>query len=239
MLKAMTLNLWCYFDWDNRKENIVSLIRKESPDFIAFQEVQTNHAFSPFPQTDYLAEQTGYKYTVFAPMYKRDGQVDTSGNMTQETSYGLGLVSKHPIISVESYFLRKHPDYDEETSVLFCKLDVDNAAIDACIVHFGNSDLFSELHLNELMDVCKERNIKPIILGDFNNFDLGAYKQQCLAGYSISTDIEQYESMPKNNGTLDYIVVPSSDFEITQVECPDVYVSDHRAVVANIKMTNK
>ncbi|MEO5690967.1 MAG: endonuclease/exonuclease/phosphatase family protein [Candidatus Saccharimonadales bacterium] len=234
MIKAMTLNLWCYFDWENRKDNITSLIHDESPDFLAFQEVQTNHAFSPFPQSDYIAESAGYKYKIFAPMYKRDGQIDTSGNMTQETSYGLGFISKHPIISVESYYLKRHPDYDEETSVLFCKIDVDSREIDICNVHFGNSDLFSELHLNELMDLCKKRNVNPIILGDFNNFDLGAYKQKCLTGYSLSTDIEKYESMPKNNGTLDYIIVPSSDFDITDVKCPEIYVSDHRAVIADI-----
>lgn len=235
MLKAMMLNLWCYFDWDNRKDNIVSLLRDESPDFVAFQEVQTNHAFSPFPQTDYLAEESGYKYKVFAPMYKRDGQIDESGNMTQETSYGLGVISKYPIVSVESYFLKRHPNYDEETSVLFCKLDIHGELFTVCNVHFGNSDLFSELHLKELMELCEKRNIQPIILGDFNNFNLVDFKQNVLANYSISSEIKEYMSMPKNNGTLDYIVVPSHDFEITKVVCPDLYVSDHRAVIASIK----
>jgi endonuclease/exonuclease/phosphatase family metal-dependent hydrolase len=235
MLKVMTLNLWCYFDWDNRKDNIVSLLQDESPDLVAFQEAQTNHAFSPFPQTDYLAERSGYKYRVFAPMYKRDGQIDASGDMTQETSYGLGLISKYPIVSVESYFLKRHPDYDEETSVLFCNLDINGKLVTVCNVHFGNSDLFSELHLNELMDLCENRGIQPIILGDFNNFNLADFKQSCLSDYSISSELHQYTSMPKNNGTLDYIVVPSSSFEIASVVCPEVYVSDHRPVIAVIK----
>lgn len=234
MLKAMTLNLWCYFDWENRKENITSLILDESPDFIAFQETQTNHAFSALPQSDFIAEACGYKYRVFAPTYKRDGQIDREGNMSQETSYGLAFISKHPIIKVESYYLRRHPEYDEETSVLFCTINVDGKSVDICNVHFGNSDLFSELHLNELMDVCEERDIEPIILGDFNNFDLAKYKQNRLKNYTITTEKTSYESMPKNHGTLDYIVVPSSRYDIARVLCPDVYVSDHRAVIADI-----
>jgi len=232
----MTLNLWCYFDWENRKDNIVSLIRNESPDFITFQEAQTNHAFSAFPQSDFIADTTGYSYKVFAPTYKRDGQIDKNGDMNQETSYGLAFISKHPITSVETYFLRRHPDYDEETSVLFCKVDVGGEIIDICNVHFGNSDLFSDLHLNELIDLCEERNIEPIIAGDFNNFNLSAYKQSRLKDYILSTDIKEYESMPKNKGTLDYIIVPSSIYDIKTINCPDTYVSDHRALIANINL---
>lgn len=234
MLKVMTLNLWCYFDWDNRKDNITSLIKEESPDIIGFQESQTNHAFSDFPQSDVIANATGYTYRVFAPTYKRDGQVDADGGMTQETSYGLALISKYPIVSVETYFLRRHPDYTEETSVLFCKIDVGGTIVDVCSVHFGNSELWSNLHLNELMDLCEERNVQPIILGDFNHFHLDVYKENRLKDYSLTTDIAEYESMPKNNGTLDYIVVPSSLYTIDEVTCPEVYVSDHRAVVATI-----
>ena len=235
MLKLMTLNLWCYFDWTNRKDSIMSLIDDESPDIVAFQEAQTNHAFSPLPQSYVIAKATDYKYHVFAPMYKRDEQVDTEGGMTQETSYGLALISKHPIITIESYFLKRHPDYNEETSVLFCTLEVDGQEVEVCNVHFGNSDLFSDLHLRELLDLCDKRQTTPILLGDFNNFNLGAYKQERLKDYSLTTDVAAYESMPKNSGTLDYIAVPSKQYEIITVTCPDIYVSDHRAVIAQIQ----
>lgn len=230
----MTLNLWVYFDWDNRKDAIISLVNEQAPDVIAFQEAQTNHAFSPWPQSDFVADKCGYKYRVFAPTYKRDGQIDRDGGMTQETSFGLALISKHPIVSAETYFLRQHPDHDEACSVLFCKIDVNGELVDVCNVHFGNSDLFADLHLNELMDACEERGIQPIIMGDFNHFDLGSYKQTRLQNYTLSTDIASYESMPKNAGTLDYIVAPTAKYAIKNVICPDAYVSDHRAVSAEV-----
>lgn len=234
MLKLMTLNIWCYFDWKNRKDTILSVVDAQQPDVIALQEVQTNHAFSPLPQSDFIADNCNYRYRVFAPTYKRDGQIDQDGGMTQETSYGLALISKYPVISSETYFLRQHPDHDEACSVLFVKLDVDGDEVDLCNVHFGNSDLFSDLHLNELMDVCEERGVTPIMLGDFNNFDLGAYKTTRLREYSIATDIADYESMPKNNGTLDYVAVPLSTYTIADVLCPPEYMSDHRALIATI-----
>ena len=238
MLNLMTLNLWCYFDWENRKDTIISVVNKLSPDIIAFQEAQTNHSFSPWPQSDFIADNCEYKYQVFAPTYKRDGQIDKAGGMTQETSYGLALISKYPIMSAETYFLRRHPDYTEETSVLFCKIDVGGTIVDVCNVHFGNSELWSDLHLNELMDLCEERNIQPIILGDFNHFHLDVYKENRLKDYSLSTDIAEYESMPKNSGTLDYIVVPTKKYIIKSLVCPPEYVSDHRALFASIENNN-
>jgi endonuclease/exonuclease/phosphatase family metal-dependent hydrolase len=235
MLKTMTLNLWCYFDWQNRRDNIVSLAKELDPDLITFQEAQTNASFSPYPQSDFIADSCGYKYRVFAPTYGRDGQIDKNGNMTIRASYGLALISKHPVISSETYFLRQHPDHDEVCSVLSCKIDVNGTMVDVCNVHFGNSDLFSDLHLNELMDLCESRKLEPIIQGDFNIFDLSVYKENRLKGYTLSTDITKYESMPKNHGTLDYIVAPSSKYAIKKVICPDTYVSDHRALFATIE----
>lgn len=231
----MTLNLWCYFDWNNRKDAIVSLISKESPDVIAFQEAQTNHSFSPLPQSDTIANMCGYTYRVFAPTYKRDGQIDKDGGMTQETSFGLALLSKYPILSSETYFLRQHPSHDEACSVLFVTLNVNGEQVDICNVHFGNSDLFSDLHLNELMDVCEERSLQPIILGDFNHFNLAVYKENRLKDYVLSTDLLNYTSIPKNNGTLDYIIAPKESYSISEVICPNDYVSDHRAVFATVK----
>lgn len=235
MLKFMTLNLWCYFDWENRKDNITSVVNDLNPDFIAFQEAQTNHAFSPWPQSDFIADNGGFTHRVFAPTYKRDGQIDKDGGMTQETSFGLACISKYPIISSETYFLRQHPDHDEACSVLFVKIDMDGSQVDICNVHFGNSDLFSDLHFNELMDLCEKRGVKPILLGDFNHFNLGIYKENWLKNYSLTTDVAEYESMPKNSGTLDYIVVPSEQYTITNVICPPEYLSDHRGLFAAVE----
>ena len=231
----MTLNIWRYYDWNSREGNIVNTINDLAPDCIGLQEVQTNHAFSPWPQSSAIADSCGFKYRIFAPAYKKEGQIDKDGGSTQDASYGLAFMSKYPIISSESYFLRQHPDYDEPCSVLFVRIDIDGREVDICNVHFGNSDLFSDLHLNELMNLCEERNLKPIIIGDFNNFDLASYKATRLRDYMLSSDVTTYESMPKNKGTLDYIIVPSKDYRITSITCPQEYLSDHRAVFAKIE----
>lgn len=230
----MTLNLWVYYDWETRKDNITTLVKNHNPDFIALQEVQTNLAFSDYPQSDFVAG-SDYTYRIFAPTYARNNQLDTNGEHTQRTSYGLAFISKYPILSAETYFLRRYPDHDEENSVLFCTVDFNGTQVAFCAVHFANSDKHSDLHINELMDLCDKRKIKPILLGDFNNFNLGAYKATRLKDYTISTDIATYMSMPKDNGTLDYIAVPSNSYKLANVLCPDMYVSDHRALIATIE----
>lgn len=234
MIKLATLNIWGYTDWVNRKDSIVSVINSLQPDILALQEVQTNLAFSPRPQSDFLAKCCGFSYRIFAPTYRRGQQIDRQGEETQEASYGLALLSMYPIMSSETYFLRQHTEHAETCSVLFVALNVDGARTEICNVHFGNSDLSSDLHLNELMDLCEMRKSRPIIVGDFNNFGLNGYKQTRLDGYELSTDKADYISLPKNDGTLDYIAAPSGSYSIREVICPEEYLSDHRMVLASI-----
>jgi len=235
MLKIMTLNMWGYYEWENRKENLLSLIREQNPDCIALQEVQLNHAFSDYPESDFIADNLDYKYRVFAPTYPRNDQIDRDGNRNQRTSYGLAFLSRYPIETSETHFLELYPDHDEECSVVFCKVNVAGKLIDMCNVHFANSDKHSDLHLHELMDVCEKRKQQPIILGDFNNFNLSSYKSTRLKDYALSTDKNEYTSLPKDDGTLDYIVAPTSKYSLASVTCPDTYVSDHRALFATVE----
>jgi endonuclease/exonuclease/phosphatase family metal-dependent hydrolase len=234
MLRIMSLNIWRYHDWANRKDNIIDAITGFSPDCIGLQEIQTNLAFSSRPQSDVIADECGYKYRVFAPAYRLSGQIDREGNSTQDTSYGLAFLSKHPIVSSESYFLKQHPDYTEPCTILFVTVDINGDLVELCNVHFGNRDLFADLHLNELMDLCERRKRFPIILGDFNHFNLAYYTPTRLKRYTLSSDIAKYESMPKNKGTLDYVIVPKVKFTIDSVICPTTYLSDHRTVIADI-----
>lgn len=231
----MTLNLWGYHDWDNRVDAIVSLIQEHNPDCIALQEVLTNHAFSNYPQSDYIADRSGYKYRIFAPTYARTNSRDRAGNRTQRASYGLAFLSRYPIVSSESYFLQQYPDHDEAHTVLLCSVEVNGFLMETCTVHFANSTKHADLHLNELMDLIEKRKVRPIVLGDFNIYDLSAYKNTRLKAYTLSTDVAAYTSMPSDNGTLDYIVAPESKYHFKEVTCPNVYVSDHRALLATIE----
>lgn len=234
-IKFMTLNLWAYFDWGNRKDNLISVLKDESPDVVTLQEVQINTYFSNVSQVEDLAGQLGYTYYAYSPVWGRTDYMHYDEHKDTRLSHGLGFMSKYPIVSIESYFLKQQPDHDEPYNVQFVMLDINGSNQLVCNVHFGNSDTWSDLHLKELMQLCHDRNIQPILLGDFNNFNLEKYKAELLKDHTISTEIEEYESMPKNQGTLDYIVVPKNS-ELSNINCIQDYISDHRAVTATIEM---
>lgn len=235
MLKIMTLNLWRYYDWGNRKKNIIKLINGNSPDVIGMQEVQTNTSFSFYPQSNDIANNTDYKYRTFAPTSVKFNQIDKKGKKTMRATHGLAILSKYPIISSESYVLEQQKSDKEARSVLFCTIQKNDQIIEVCNVHFSNDDDLAHLHLKELMEICTERKINPIIFGDFNLFDISKYKSNILSNYLSSIDFKNYQSYPKDNGTLDYVLVPDK-YSIKKVICPTLYVSDHRALITDIKL---
>jgi len=229
----MTLNMWGYFDWKKRKDTLNAVVDDQSPDIVALQEVQLNTQFSHSSQVEVLAKNLGYTYFAYSPVWGRTDHMHWDEHKETRLSHGLGFMSKYPIISVESYFLLQQPDHDEPYNMQLIELDIDGDRQLFCNVHFGNSDNWSELHLRETMKLCKDRNITPILLGDFNNFNLEQFKTDILKDYFISTEIASYKSMPKDNGTLDYIVVPKG-IQMSAVECLHTYVSDHRALIADL-----
>jgi endonuclease/exonuclease/phosphatase family metal-dependent hydrolase len=233
-LKLMTLNLWCYFDWDNRVSNIDTLIENESPDIVAFQEVQINTQFTSEPSSRTLTRHK-YPYHLYEPAWGVTEFMPYDEHSMSRQSHGLAIASRYPILSHEVIRLTQHEGREEPAIALLCKLAIDGTETYVCNVHFDNTDPTSEAHLKELMGYLAERHTEPIMLGDFNNFNLTKFSSSVLKDYTISTEISEYTSIPKNNGTLDYIVVPKPGV-IESVRCPEIYVSDHRPVVATIRI---
>ena len=235
MFKTMTLNLFRYHDWDKRKNNIVTLVTDREPDIVMMQEVLTNQAFSDRPQSDFVANECDYKYRAFAPTLIRMNSRDKDGNRNQQASEGQACISKHPIVSTENYFLKQYPDYPEDISVQFCSIEVSDELLELCNVHFANNHIAYK-QLDELLELIDKRQITPIILGDFNIYKLAAYKEKSrhLKSYQISSEVTKYISYEADDESLDYIAVPESKYEIEDVTCPELYVSDHKAVIATI-----
>jgi len=236
MLRLMTLNLWGYEQWGDRKDAVLSLINRQSPDVIALQEVQLDMNKSSISQASFLAKKELYPYTVYVPSF-RTKRHPRRQSLSGGYSHGLALLSRYPIVSSELYLLSQGAEFNEPCSVLFANIQVDGENIDLCNVHFGNTDQESSKHLEELSEICVARDSQPIILGDFNMFELDKHTSSApLRGYSLSSDELSYISIPKNNGTLDYIAIPKQ-YSFSSVTCPKDIVSDHRAVCADIEAT--
>lgn len=230
----MTLNLWAYNDWSNRKQNILNLIHDLRLDILTLQEVRIDAQYSSLPQSQELAEKCGYKYHAYSPAWSRSLVGEATKSNTSAMSHGLSIVSKFPITNVSTRFLTKHPDFDEPCIIMFADIDIDGDLYSVCNVHFANRDLYADLHLKELMSICSSSSRPTIIQGDYNIFHLEDYTSTLLQEYELSSEKAQYQSFSKDNATLDYIIVPSSTYQIDEVFCSNVYVSDHNAVMAKI-----
>lgn len=234
MLTVLTLNLWGYKDWSHRKSNVVELLKTVDADIVALQEVQQDGYISENPQSSILASLCGYKYTLFQPACSKQGNAINNTHIL----HGLALLSKHKIITHSVHMLNKHNALHEQCIILTAKLRVADSNIDICNVHFHNTDKTSLLHLKETMRYIHDKNINPIIFGDFNNYNLNKFKH-LMPGYVLSSDFVDYSSFIKDNGILDYIAIPDNCFKFLSVHTSIKYVSDHKALWSDLKIDDR
>ena len=79
------------------------------------------------------------------------------------------------------------------------------------------------------------RGLASVLIGDFNIFNMSKYRGLYDGAYKASNDKYEYISYPKDNDSLDYVLIPLS-YEFESFICRDEYVSDHRMVVTKIKL---
>jgi hypothetical protein len=66
ILKIVSLNIWRYYEWEKRKEKIYSYLQENESDIILFQETIYDASFSFKNQTQIIAENLGYLYSLFS-----------------------------------------------------------------------------------------------------------------------------------------------------------------------------
>ncbi len=230
MIKLLTLNLWGFNDWSNRKNNITGILNELQPDIVALQEVRSDDKFFQEPQSSIIAKLCDYKYRIYVPSHKK---VITEGVEKRNVDHGLALLSKYSILESEAIFLEKLPEDNEQAIIVLSKIKFKDKSLHICNVHFENNDRAAERQLKQTMNLMHDKGILPIILGDFNIYKLDNYKN-ILHNYRISTEFTPYVSYPKDNGTLDYIVIPDNGYDFDEVVCLKSYVSDHRAIFGKI-----
>jgi len=232
MIKIFNLNLWRYNDFENRLTNLVKSVDNLQPDVIFLQEAQLDTRFSFLTQVELIKNQLNmnYRYTFHSTVYKKKHQ--KGEKLDTPIDHGMGILSKYPILNCFEYYLN-HEDSDlEPRSVLFFELEKDNVIHKFINIHFTNKEEIAQTELGEIFQLLKDRNEDRIMVGDFNMFNLSDY----LKGndrYTLSYDFKQYISYKKDEGTLDYILIPKN-YHFEKFECLEEYMSDHNAIFAQI-----
>lgn len=240
-MKILSLNLWRYYDWENRFENIVESIKEKKPDVIFLQETQLDKEKNNFSQVEILKKELQeYKYSIFSTIVVKTHQ--RGKKLKNPIQHGMAILSKHPIINSFNYFLELSEDEKEHRSILCFDIEKDGKIEKMANVHFGNRENWAKKQLKEFINFLNLRNEKRIMAGDFNLFEMIEYSD-IYKDYKLSYDFKKYQSfkddyengkMVEKKGTLDYILIPDN-YEFEKLEVIDKYLSDHSGLSSEIR----
>ena len=245
-LKLLTLNIWRYRNWEQRKPILIKLLKKENPDIIFLQEAiyDNKNQKGEKNQVEQIANILGYKYFSYGKLarIKKDfpGEV-----FDRPIWFGNGIISMYPIKKSKKILLKHYPENNDKRSLgfLYGQINVEKTKIDVLSVHFLNNDKSSKLNLIETINWVKKNKLKPIIAGDFNIIKTKNLREVVDKDYEISYYKNKYLSYPVTEFshnrvpvTLDYIISHKDKFIMQGVKCIETDASDHNAVVVEIEI---
>ena len=232
MLKLLDLNIALYNDWDTRMPKIVNFIKEQKPDIVTLEEVMDDAKYNRYGdnQAKQIARATGLSHCAFY----------LSGNLQRESPQWVGsrrartgdaILSRYALTNIVKRRLKRHQDDRHYRGIVKARV-MSKSPIDLIVVHFSNNDIFSRLHMEEVLEYIKRVNIKPVIVGDFN-----MYPKNILSvvpkDYTLSYSLNRYVSFPSEGNTFDYIMLPKF-LKFKSLECIDGGFSDHSSLVAEI-----
>lgn len=231
MISLFTLNLWRYYDFEIRFPKIVKTIKENNPDIIFLQEVQLDITQSPLSQAELIKNKLSeYKYSLCSTIYLKDSQ--KGEKLVSPIQHGMAILSKYPIINSFEYYVKLNEDELEPRSILCCDIDINETTYKFANIHFANKEEWAKNQMIDFMHFINLRSEKRIMIGDFNMFNLSNY-EELKRGYKSSYDFKKYTSYPKDNGTLDYILIPESQtFQVLKIT--EEEVSDHKGIYVEI-----
>ncbi|MBU2589619.1 MAG: endonuclease/exonuclease/phosphatase family protein [Nanoarchaeota archaeon] len=240
-LKIITNNIWRYYDWENRKDKIIDFLKEKDADIVFLQEVVFDERKKWENQVQEINEKLKYKSFAFSKLTQLTKWHKEPINWIMYL--GLGLLSKFPIKHSEIILLPIFKEYGDKKQLGFhhLTLETPKGDLDLINVHFANNNESARLHLQKTLRWCKEKNIKPIIAGDFNIKIIKQLLKEADKDYEISYCIKPYKSFyptkfshDKEPITLDYIIAHKDKFRIIEVKCINTDISDHKPVIATI-----
>lgn len=204
------------------------------PDLLALQEADAASRWSGnFDHVSYLADQLGL-----------DERAHSLHINNWAVSYGTALLSRLPIAEqIHHAFAGSFPTPNKGFTLARIDWQPSPAqpvqAIDVVSLHLDFSRQSVRLaQIAELIDVLAEREAALIVMGDFNDARLAAEllpaaiakRDRGLSSHPQASNLPTYKSK-----VLDWILV-SDELEFSSYQVLETPLSDHRAVVARVRL---
>lgn len=158
----------------------------------------------------------------------------------QEGAYGLGILSKYPILNVEKRrlkLLKKGPNGNSISMLLATVHLPGGKNILFTTVHYSASDKETRLsQVRETIQYLSENSLQVIFTGDLNATP-EVEEMQLLQQYLQPTDISGIFTFPETNPIkkIDYILIsPEALHRVKKISAPHVHYSDHLPLIADI-----
>lgn len=232
-LRIMTYNIHHGADRNevNTVDSIGYFIKSQSPDIVGLQEVDSVCTRSGrVDQMKRLAEITGMHYA-FIPHFPYQGG-----------SYGLGVLSKYPIVNTERKKLKllKPGQNGDSVSMLFATIAVSRKKkILFVTAHYSAYDQATrDSQVTETFRYLDEYHLPVILTGDLNatpDNPVISRLTERLRNVDPSSKFTFPDDVPSK--AIDYILVsPGHLKKVTNVTVPVVHHSDHRPLSADIQL---
>ena len=212
---------------------IANDILDQNLDIVGIQEVDRNADRSQFiDMMKLLSEHTGYKYYCF---FKA---LDMSVFEGHSGDYGIGILSKYPILNTEKTYINNGDmSIGLESRVLgFAEINVDGITINFFTTHFtikNDTDRVTEFEI--VSEKTKGLN-RVILTGDFNTKSLTEF-DAITHLEKVNTLKTPFESFPFDHRFIDNIIF-SPEFELVEnsVGMRINQHSDHYMLYASLKL---
>lgn len=218
-------------------QELADFINQENPDVVALQEVDI------LTHRERAVHQNGRNFISELAYYTK--MLSAFGKTINYRGgyYGIGVLSKYPIIKSERILLLYPPGSREQRAYLVTTIELPNGKhINFVSTHleYTNNQGVREIQVEALNKDLLNRDIPTIICGDFNATpNAKEIKEGMEAWKHVSTD--DFTILDNNpTSKIDYIFCyPQSSWEFIRAETPDVRLSDHLPITATIKLVSE
>jgi len=211
---------------------IGTMLDRERPHVVALQEADAASVWSGrFHHVDYLGRQAGYAWGLHSPHAQGAG-----------LSYGTGLISRLPIDDHAALtFVPARAALPKGFSLATVRWPLTGMTFDVVSVHFEPlRTKVRQRQARELAAALADRGRPLVIMGDLNtgwDHEDGVLRAlaETLGLAAWSPDDASLVTYPRFERRIDWILV-SNEFKFTGFRVLDDVVSDHRAIVADLRL---
>lgn len=217
-------------------EQLADFINDQNPDVVALQEVDvlTYRERAEHQNGKNFISELSYRTKMLSAYGKT---IDYKGGY-----YGIGILSKYPIIKSERILLPYPAGSKEQRAYLVATIELPNKKhINFVCTHleYTNNQGVREIQVVAINNDLLKRDLPVILCGDFNaRPDSKEIQEGMKDWWQVSTD--EYTILDNNpTSKIDYIFCyPRSSWQFLDAKTPDVRLSDHLPITATLKLKN-